>query len=592
MQARALTGAVADSGPAAGILQWRPKIHPLWALIVPTVAIILGLLYSVFWLSFLQGLPGTAQAHFTIDNYISIYADAFALTALKNTLGFSLSAVAVALLFGTVTAWLTERTDLPGKAAIYTLMTLSLLLPGFFTAMGWLFLLHPRIGIVSQWLMRLTGLTEAPLSITTVAGMGWVQGLNLASLAFVLTAASFRSMDPTLEEAARANGARPFHVVRRIVLPLMTPGIVAAAMYIFTIALASFDVPAIIGLSNRIYTFSTYVYSKKVSADGLPQYGGIAAMSSMMVLVAILISYLYGRVIKRADRYQVVTGKGYRPDRTRLGRRAILAWLFVGAYVAMAKVFPLLLLIWAAGLRFFQPPSAQAFSQLSWQNFRGMPLDLVLKGATNTAQLMIAVPTLAILASFGFSWMIVRSRSRLRVLLDFFAFLPHAVPGLIFGVGAMFVALFLLKGLPLYGSVTLIAIVYVVQHLSFGTRLLNTSLLQIHRDLEEAAVISGASGLRTARKILAPLVRPAILNGWVWLALISYRELTVATLLFTPRNITLPTVVWNVWSSGNYGVAAAISLVLLSCLMPLILIYYIVGRRTAASSAARGPARI
>src|SRR5581483_925249 len=119
-----------------------------------------------------------------------------------------------------------------------------------------------------------------------------------------------------------------------------------------------------------------------------------------------------------------------------------------------------------------------------------------------------------------------------------------------------------------------------------------SSLLPIHRDLEEAAVISGASGLRTARKILAPLVRPAILNGWVWLALISYRELTVATLLFTPRNITLPTAVWNVWSSGNYGVAAAISLVLLSCLMPLILIYYIVGRRTAASSAARGPARI
>ncbi|HLY66531.1 MAG TPA: iron ABC transporter permease, partial [Chloroflexota bacterium] len=543
-------------------------------------------LYAVFWLSFLEGLPGTAQAHFTIDNYINVYGDPFAVTALKNTLGFSLTAVVISLLFGTTIAWLTERTDLPGKQAIYTLMTLSLLLPGFFTAMGWLFLLHPRIGILSQAIMKLTGMTDAPLSITTVAGMGWVQGLNLASLGFVLTSASFRSMDPSLEEAAKVNGARPGQIVRRVIVPLMSPGIMAAGMYVFTIALASFDVPAIIGLSNRIYTFSTYVYSRKVSADTLPQYGGIAAMSAMMVLVAIFISYFYGRIIKRADRFQVVTGKGYRPERTRLGKRAILAWVFIGIYVLCAKALPLLLLIWAAGLRFFQAPSLRALSQMSWQNFTAMPLELVAKGATNTGQLMLMVPTLAIIFSFGFSWMVVRSRSRLRVLLDFFAFLPHAVPGLIFGVGAMFVALFILKGIPLYGSVALIAIVYVVQHISFGTRLLNSSLLQIHRDLEEAAVISGASGFRTARKILAPLVKPAILNGWIWLALITYRELTVATLLFTPRNITLPTVVWNVWASGNYGVASAISLVLLSCLMPLILVYYAVGRRGGPPTAA------
>ncbi|HLY64664.1 MAG TPA: ABC transporter permease subunit, partial [Chloroflexota bacterium] len=374
-------------------------------------------------------------------------------------------------------------------------------------------------------------------------------------------------------------------VLRRVVVPLATPAVLAAALYIFTIALASFDVPAIIGLSNRIYTFSTFVYSKKVSGDALPQYGGIAAMSALMVLIAILISYLYGRVIKRSARYQVVTGKGYRPQLVRLGRKTALAWGYVGLFVLLAKVIPLLLLLWAAGLRFFQPPSVEAFQQLSWQNFRAMPIDLLLKGASHSGILMLVVPTLALLASFGFSWMVVRSHTRFRVLLDFFAFLPHAVPGLIFGVGAVFVSLFILKGVPLYGSVAIIGIVYVVQHLSFGTRLLNTSLLQIHHDLEEASVVSGASGARTARSILGPLIWPALLNGWLWLALITYRELTVATVLFTPQNITLPVVVWNVWSSGNFGVAAAISLVLLSCLVPLITLYWTLGRRGGLAGA-------
>jgi iron(III) transport system permease protein len=178
----------------------------------------------------------------------------------------------------------------------------------------------------------------------------------------------------------------------------------------------------------------------------------------------------------------------------------------------------------------------------------------------------------------------VRSRSRFSAVLDFFAFLPHAVPGIIFGVGALFVALFVVKDLPLYGSVTLLAIVYIVERLSFGTRVLNTALIHIHSELEEAATISGASALRTARSILAPLVWPALLNGWIWMALMTYRELTVATVLFTPKNITLPVVVWNIWISGNYGIASAITLVLLACLLPLVLACYRLGRRYGLGS--------
>jgi len=563
--------------------------HPLWLLILPVVLIVLGLLSTVLWLSFLEGLPGTPDARLTLQNYIKLYADPFIITALTNTVVFSAVTVVVSLFFGIAIAWLVERTDLPGKPVVYAVMSLSLLLPGFFVAMGWLFLLHPRIGMVNRWLMGLTGLAEAPFNITSVVGMGWVQGLSLASLAFILTSTSFRSMDPALEEAATIHGASFGQMMRRVFVPLMAPGILASALYIFTIAIGSFDTPAILGMSQRIYTFSTFVYVQTVTGDSLPDYGPTAAMASLMVVVALFLSAWYGGIIRKAHRYQVVTGKGYRPCPHELGRWMAPAWIFIGGYLLLSHGLPLLLLAWAAGLPFFQPPSLPAWASLSPQNFRNLPLSLLARGAANTGILMVTVPTLALLLSCGFSWMVVRSRTRFRALLDFFAFLPHAVPGVIFGVGALFVALFVVRGLPLYGSLTLLAMVYVVDRLSFGTRILNSALIQIHHELEEAATICGASRLRAARSILAPLVWPALLNAWLWMALITYRELTVATILFTPNNITLPVVVWNIWMSGNYGVASAITLVLLACLIPLVLAYYFLGGRQTSDTRYANP---
>jgi iron(III) transport system permease protein len=575
------------TAPIARLGVALPSINPLWLLVVPVVVTVCGLLVTVFWLSFLQGQPGTPDAYFTLENYVKLYADPFVLTALANTIGFGLTSMCVGLAFGLAIAWLVERTDLPAKPLIFTCMTVGLLIPSFFLAMGWLFLLHPRIGLINQAIMALTGLAEGPFNVQTVVGMGWVHGLSMAPLAFILTSASFRAMDPALEEAAVVHGASFRQMMRRVFLPLAFPGILSALLYIFTITLASFDVPAILGLSNRVFTFSTFVYYKRAGAgEAFPDYGPTAAMSVLMVAVAIGLSYWYGSILRRADQYQVVTGKGYRPHMVGLGRWKLAAWGFVAGYFLLAQIMPLLLLAWAAGLPFFQPVSVAALGRLSLQNFASIPFDILARGATTTAILMIVVPTLTLLASFGFSWLIVRSRSRLSGALDFFAFLPHAVPEIIFGVGALFVALFLLKGVPLYGSLVLFVIVYVVVRLSFGTRLLNSTLIQIHRELTEAAAVSGASGLHTARRVLAPLVLPALLNGWLWIALLTYRELTLASVLYSRDTLTLSLVVFTLWNAGKDGVAAAISLLLLCCLAPLALLYFAVGRRQIAGGGA------
>lgn len=564
---------------------WLPSFHPLWLLIIPFLIAIAGFLGTVFWVSFVQGVPGSEDARFTLKNYPELYGNPLILSSLLNTLNFSVLTVLVSLFFGLAIAWLVERTDFSGKVLVYVTMTVSLILPGIFTAMGWTFLIHPRIGMVNRWITQLTGL-EATLTIQTVPGMAWVQGLGLASLAFILTSASFRAMDPALEEAATVHGAGFLQVVRRIFAPLAFPGILASGLYIFTIAFAAFDVPATLGLTNRIFTFSTLVYSQNSDMKPIVDHGPIGAMGTTMVLLALLVTYWYGQVVGKAERYRVVTGKGYRPKLLRLGRWAVLAWLFVGGYIVLSKVLPLLMLVWVALIPYLRAPSLTALQTVSLANFHELPAEILARAASHSAVLMVVVPTLCLMASFGFSWMIVRSQSRLRLALDFFAFLPHAIPGTVFGIGATFLALYVLNALPLYGSLTLLVIVYLVTHLSFGTRLLNTALIQVHRELEEAAAVSGATGFRTAKSILAPLVLPALLNGWLWMALLTVRELTVASLLFGPGNFTFPVTIWRFWSHSSYGAAAASMLIQLAAMLPLVLAYWIVGQRRLGSSRA------
>src|SRR5262249_20833791 len=170
--------------------------------VIVASAVILAHLAVVLWLAWTSGTPGDPDLVYTARNFVEVFADGRTWSVLIDTVAFALVALAVALAFGIPAAWLAERTDFRAKTLLFTLMAIGLLIPGFAAAMGWLFLLHPRIGLVNQLLITSFGLSGPPLSITTILGMGWVQGLNLAPLAFIMTAAVFRSMDPSLEEAA------------------------------------------------------------------------------------------------------------------------------------------------------------------------------------------------------------------------------------------------------------------------------------------------------------------------------------------------------------------------------------------------------
>jgi len=563
-----------------------------WAIVMVGIAaffslLILAPLAVVFYLSFFEGSLLDTVNRFSLKNYTTVFGEAFTYKVLWNTAGFSFVALAVSFFFGIPTAWLVERTDFPGKTTLLTFMTIGLLIPGFAVAMGWLFLLHPRIGVVNQLLQDTFGFIDAPLSITTITGMGWVQGLNLTPVAFIMTAGAFRAMDPKLEEAAEASGAGTARMILTVTIPLIWPGVLAAAIYIFTVGLSAFDVPAIIGWSNRIFTFSTYMYLMVSPQEGLPKYGASATFSIIGIILAAFFGWWYSRVQRRSHQYEVITGKGYQPKFVKLGSRAWLAWLFVGLYLVLSKLIPLAMLLWASMLKYFEMPSVEAFARTSLQNYIGLPWDLVLRGVGNTSILMILTPTITMIVSLIFAWVVLRSKIRGRFVFDFFAFLPHAVPNIIFAIGAVLLALFVLKGyIPIYGTIWLLLLLYIIVRLSYGTRMMNSSLIQIHRELEEAAYVAGGSTWSVVRKILVPILTPPILYGWLWIALLTYRELTLAVLLSRAENMTLPVVVWSIWLGGGFGQAAALTTVMLCILMPIIALYWYVAHRSGIGTRA------
>lgn len=544
------------------------------------IGLIIGLMLAVvFYLSFFEGLPGIPGGFLTTAHYTDLIKDQLAFRVTVNTLIYTATAVFFSLLFGVLIAWLVERTDIGGRNLIYTGMTVSLLIPTFFPAMGWLFLLHPRIGFLNI-LMRESFGPAFKISIATPFGMGWVEGITLAPVVFIMVAANLRMADTTLEEAAKVAGASAWQLFRTVILPLSTPATMAAAFYVSAIAVASFDVPAIIGLSNRVYTLGTFIYEDLVPHQGFPLYGRPAAVSTLLIAIGGLLSIWYLRAIRQANRFQLVSGKSYRPLRYQLSGWRSAANLFVLGYFLVELIIPLALLVWVAFQPYVQPPSLEALAQLELGNFARAPWDLFLRALKNSAILALGVPLLSIVVCFIYSWVVLRSRSRLRYLLDALAFLPHAVPSIVFAVSGLLLSLFVFRNiLPLYGTLTLLVAVHVIHRLSFGTRVTNAAIIAVSEELEEAAATCGAGRRDVIARILLPLIAPTLINAFFWIALLTLRELTLATILFSPNNVTLSVVVWSLWSSGQHGPSAAMSLIMILLMLPVMILYWRIGNR-------------
>jgi iron(III) transport system permease protein len=521
---------------------------------VPVVMVIL--------MSLRTGFPGE-DVPLTLENFVEVYFDPGTYEILLNTLIFSVSTIAVALAFTVPLVWTLMRTDIPLKKTIYVLLTIGILIPVFLRTIAWIILLSPRIGLLNKWLQQLFDLTSPPFNLYSITGMAFIQGVSFVPGAFFMLAAAYRAMDPSLEEAAYTSGAGKLRTFLKINIPITLPAIAAVMVYLFMTAIAVFEVPAIIGMPSRILVLSSLIYSATSPATGIPNYGIAGAYGAIMLMLGLTLAFLYVRLVKQGKKYTVITGRGYRPRELALGGWKWAAIGFVFFYLSIEVFIPFAVLVWASVLPYLQLPSATAWSSMTLKHYYEIPLHVGARPFINTLILMFAVPTLTMIVSILVSWVVIRTQVSFRGTMDTLAFVPHAVPGILMAVGLAYLGLAYRDIFPLYGTVIIIIIAHTINWIAYGTRTTNSVMIQVHRELEEAGRVSGASAPKVLWKIVLPLIAAGVLNSWIWIGMLSYREVTMALTLYTRHNVVVSTVIWQFWGSGWIPQVSALGVILI-----------------------------
>lgn len=525
--------------------------------------LIIGLpVAMVVLMSLRTGFPGEAVP-FTLENFATVYLTPRTYEVLLNTVFFAVSSVTITLLIAVPLVWILMRTDIPLKKTIYVLLTIGILIPVFLRTIAWILLLSPRIGLVNKWLQEFFALSSPPFNLYSITGMAFVQGVSFVPGAFFMLAAAYRSMDPSLEEAAYTSGVGKLKTFLKINIPITWPAIAAVMVYLFMTAIAVFEVPAIIGLPARIHVLSSLIFTSTTPSTGLPDYGMAGAYGAIMLILGLTLAVLYVRLVKQGKKYTVITGRGYRPREIALGRWKWAAIAFVFLYLSIEVFIPFAVLLWASLLPYLQLPSAEALSSLTLKHYIELPTHVGPRPFINTLILMFSVPTITMILSILVSWIVIRTQVSFRGFMDTLVFIPHAVPGILMAVGLAYLGLAYRDYFPLYGTVAIIVLAHTINWIAYGTRTTNSVMIQVHRELEEAGRVAGASAPRVLGKIILPLIAAGVLNSWIWIGMLSYREVTMSLTLLTRGNVVISTVVWQFWGSGWVPQVSALGVILI-----------------------------
>ncbi len=538
-------------------------------LILPGSALLVGYLTLVplgllIYGSFRSGAVGDPGATYTLANYTRAYLDPSFYRLLWNSAVYAAGTCLVAFVLGTYLAWVTERTNTPGKKFFSVVALIPFVIPGILNTIAWLLLLSPKIGLINLVLRELGGLSSSPFNIYTIGGMIWVEATHLYSLVFLLMSAAFRSMDMSLEEAALASGAGVFHTFRRVTLPLMRPAMVSALLIMFIRAIESFEVPALVGIPARIPVFTSRIF---LAIHQFPSDFGLAGAYAITLLVLSVVGVLvYQRITRQGERFATITGKGYRPRVVDLGRWRYLTYAGCLLIFVATVLLPLFVLLWSSLTPYYGVPSMELARKLTLEGYRYiLAYPLALTAFTNSFLLSVGVATGVMLLTSVIAWITVKSKLPGRGLLDNLTFIPIAFPGIVLGVSLIWVSLTIFP--ILYGTLWILLIAYTTRFMPYGIRTTSASMVQINRELEEAALVSGGSWAQTFRKIILPLLMPGFIAGWIYISIVSLRELSTSILLYSPSSIVLSILAFDLWEGGQYTYVTALGILMVLLLV-------------------------
>ncbi|MFQ3619972.1 MAG: iron ABC transporter permease [Spirochaetales bacterium] len=537
-------------------MQGKHKVGPLLVIgivgfltLCPVIMLILG--------SFSKGL--TAVGEFTLEKYMQVYSDPSILEVLSNTAIFVMGSALFSTVLALFLSYLNNRTDVPLRFLFRTLSVVPMMIPHILFSVSWVLLLNPSNGVLNLWLKQLFSLPSAPLNIYTLPGMILVEGLLDLPIAYLILAPAMASFDVTLEESSRVCGATPGHTFFRITLPVLRPAILAAFTLCVIRCLASFAVPSVVGMPGRIYVFASHLY-RLIATGFQADYGKAAALGVSVLLTSVILIYLYRRLTSASEKFVTIQGRGFKPSVIPLKKAKIPVFLFLLLLSVVLIVLPVLTLLYISLVPYSMVPSARAFSLLTsrhWVAVLKDPLSLV--SLRNSVLLGVGGATLGLVLSVFISYILVRIKGKVSGILETLSFLSFSFPGIVIGVGFMW---FFVRT-PLYASLWALLIGYISTYLPYGIRPLTSAFIQIHPHLEESSRVAGASFLTTLRRILLPLLIPALVSSWVLMATMFFRELTLSVVLSRPGSEVLAVQILRFSEDGLWGRLSALGIIMI-----------------------------
>lgn len=549
---------------------WRPKVeHVVYAALCAVLTYLVGA--PVFWLlwgTFFEG------GSFTLDAFQRAFGAPDTMETLWNTVWFSLGSAAIALVFGTALAYIHARTDFPLKGLLFAVSLMPLVLPPVVYAIAWVFLYGGDAGIISGFFYSVFG--GSPVDAYGLGGMIVANGLHIVPIVFLFMVPAFRSMDPSLEEAARVSGARWHTIQWRINLPLIRPALASSGVIALVLGIEAFEVPVILGEARGVEVFTSQIY---FLVNGYPSDIGAAGAVSIaiMALAVILISFSGAGGGSRRE-FQTMTGKAFRPAPSTLGKAK--PWVVAGVLVffVIAIVLPLAVLVYVSLSPYFQSPTLESLKSMSLENYQSLAEIAGIGEATlNTIGVALVAASLAMVLTGLAAWFVVRTGWRGRKYLEMLTLAPLVIPGLVLGLGML--SVYLRSPIPIYGTLALLVLAYVTRFLTYGMRYASTAMSQIGNELEEAAKVGGATWWTSFRRIVLPLAAPGILSGFIFILLVSFRELSSTVLLAGPNSQVLSIILFRQYNDGSFGLVSALSVLMVAILSLLIVLAYRLGSR-------------
>ena len=534
---------------------WMGSLALMLSLLViyPLLTLLIGALSKVSPLS-----ASFSIYDLNISRLISVATHETAQKALLNSLITCGLGSLLAVFIGFSFAWVSERSDTPGRKLIGLIGLFPLFLPPLVAAIAWSLLGSPRTGLLNVFLAA-AGI-PIRLNMFSYEGMIFVYGLYYAPYVFIFSSAALRNMDPSLEEAAAVAGVGPMRTLLTITMPIIAPTIASAALLCFIVTLGVWGVPAILGTQAKIPSITTYIYA--LFQGNPPDYSGAAAASIYLVLITGAAVTLQRSLHKKRNTV-TINGKSTRPRIVALGRWKYMVLIISALYLIISVVLPTLGLMFIAFRKFIFIASISAMfdSQLlTFANFEKLFSDpLTSRSILNSLIVGVASACLGSIVCFLLSYTIVRTKLPGRAILDVIATLPVAVPSLVIGISYLWAWIAMPIGL--YGTLGILIMASLARYLPDALKSLSGTMGQAHRELEEAAWVCGDNILSTVWRIILPLVWPGVAAAALLFFVLSIREYGATLFLYNNKTILMPLFLVQLIEVSNLGLVAAFSLI-------------------------------